>query len=367
MPQTNTQLVTVVEDFAPSSVDAAAGIIRGVKLLGFESKNGRIYPPQAVRNAVGLYENAKVNINHPEKGPSQPRTYQDRIGVTKSARIVEGKDGGIFADFHYNPKHPLAEQIAWDAQNNPSSLGFSHNALLKFSGKNSPDGRAVVEAIVNVKSVDLVADPATTRSLFESEDTTMDPAATPAPAAPTSDPLEMIVDSIAAKIGEIAKAEGDPKAKIKEIADLLKKQDKIMALLGTSKSDGGGDSGGDAPADPAATEQINSLKAELAKYKKAEKAAELKQTIEGELIAAGLEPHNPLHVSEVFGKSIYTMENVEDRKALIADRAAMLGVRTRTPATPPTPRSQAAYGQHTEGANINADLTTEDFCRRLKS
>ena len=72
---------------------------------------------------------------------------------------------GLFADFHFNPKHALAEQLAWDAEHAPENVGFSHNVEARIARRAD---RVVVEAITRVQSVDLVADPATTRGLFES-------------------------------------------------------------------------------------------------------------------------------------------------------------------------------------------------------
>jgi hypothetical protein len=147
-----------------TKVDRNAGIIRNVKLIGFESKNRRRYPPEVLRKAVHLYEGAKVNVDHPERDPTQPRKYGERVGAIRNARFVEGK--GLYGDFYYNPKHAMAEQIAWDAQNNPEALGFSHNALLRMGP--TRDGFEQVEEILNIRSMDLVSDPATTSSLFES-------------------------------------------------------------------------------------------------------------------------------------------------------------------------------------------------------
>ena len=48
----------------------------------------------------------------------------------------------------------------------PENVGFSHNVEAKTSRRAD---RVVVEAITRVQSVDLVADPATTRGLFESD------------------------------------------------------------------------------------------------------------------------------------------------------------------------------------------------------
>lgn len=141
-------------------------MIRGVKILGLESRNGRSYSPQALREAIALYEGAKVNVNHPKGAPQGPRDYQDRIGVVRQIELRE--DTGLFGDFYFNPKHPLAEQLAWDAEHAPENVGFSHNVQARIVRQGD---RQVVEAITKVQSVDLVADPATTRGLFEQTQT----------------------------------------------------------------------------------------------------------------------------------------------------------------------------------------------------
>lgn len=143
-------------------VDRETGVIRGVKLLGLESQNGRTYPKETVARAAKLYEGAKVNVDH-GSDPKQQRSYSERIGVIENVQI-DGGDGGLRGDFHANPKHALFEQLAWDAENAPRSVGFSHNIMAKTTRR---DGRVVVEEITRVQSVDLVADPATTRGLFE--------------------------------------------------------------------------------------------------------------------------------------------------------------------------------------------------------
>ncbi len=157
-------------------VDRQAGVIRGVKILGLESRNGRSYLPEALAAAAPLYEGAKVNVNHPKSGPAGARDYQDRIGVIRG---VKAGGDGLFADFHFNPKHVLAEQLLWDAEHAPENVGFSHNVEARTARRGE---RVVVEAITRVQSVDLVADPATTRGLFESQ--------APSPPAPLRAPTE---------------------------------------------------------------------------------------------------------------------------------------------------------------------------------
>lgn len=146
-------------------VDAAAGVLRGVKLIGLQSQNGRRYRPEALATAVGLYEGAKVNVNHPAGGPLAPRDYRDRLGVVRQVEFRPGE--GLFGNLHFNPKHALAEQLAWDAVHNPQNVGFSHNVLARLHREGE---RVVVEAITHVQSVDLVADPAATHGLFEHEE-----------------------------------------------------------------------------------------------------------------------------------------------------------------------------------------------------
>ena len=143
-------------------VDREEGVIRGVKILGLQSRNGRSYLPEALVQAARLYEDAKVNVNHPKGNPAAPRDYQDRMGMIRNVNARQGE--GLFADFYFNPKHVLAEQLIWDAEHAPQNVGFSHNVEARTTRRGD---QVIVEAITRVQSVDLVADPASTRSLFE--------------------------------------------------------------------------------------------------------------------------------------------------------------------------------------------------------
>ena len=146
-------------------VDREKGVIFGVKILGLESKNRRSYPKETIVRAASLYEGAKVNVDHPTGNPNSPRSYADRMGSLRNVR-VGSESQGMFADYHFNPKHALAEQLIWDAEHVPENVGFSHNVEAKTS--RGTNGHTIIEEITRVQSVDLVADPATTRGLFES-------------------------------------------------------------------------------------------------------------------------------------------------------------------------------------------------------
>ena len=92
------------------------------------------------------------------------RWLGDRFGVIRNVELRENE--GLYADFRFNPKHQIAEQLLWDAEHAPDNVGFSHNVEAIVKRDND---KAIVEKIVSVRSVDLVADPATTAGLFESE------------------------------------------------------------------------------------------------------------------------------------------------------------------------------------------------------
>ncbi len=145
-------------------VDREAGVLFDVKIIGCNSRNGREYPNETLREAISLYENSKVNLDHPEGDPRKPRSYQDRFGVIRNVVLRENE--GLYAEFRFNPKHPVAEQLLWDAEHAPDNVGFSHNVEAVVRREND---KTIVERIVSVRSVDLVADPATTAGLFESE------------------------------------------------------------------------------------------------------------------------------------------------------------------------------------------------------
>ena len=82
----------------------------------------------------------------------------------------------------------------WDAEHASQNVGLSHNVLARTTRHGD---ETVVEAITKVQSIDLVADPATTRGLFEQETRTTpeDGADRESPAVPWDD---LTIDELAA-------------------------------------------------------------------------------------------------------------------------------------------------------------------------
>lgn len=159
----------IVEGHDGDALEEGSSLVRGVKLLGLTSKNGRNYDTHGVRStAIEHLNGARVFVNHPAQ-PSDSRRYEDQIGSVESAKYVSGK--GFYGDVRFNPKHPVYEQLNWDIRNNPKGLGMSINATLSVARQRDNQGRLVVEGIRSIRSVDLVTHPATTDGVFEHEET----------------------------------------------------------------------------------------------------------------------------------------------------------------------------------------------------
>jgi hypothetical protein len=172
-------------DSSHLDVDAEAGIVRNVKVLGLESKNGRRYEREAVKEAASKYEGCFVNVDHPAATDSAgPRPYAARFGRLKNVR--EDADGGLRGDVHFNPEHTFAKSFVWFAKNDPGAIGLSHNALGEVA--EGEDGTLIVSKVVEVYSVDLVADPATTQGLHEAMDPLADALNPPATSLPGAEP-----------------------------------------------------------------------------------------------------------------------------------------------------------------------------------
>lgn len=159
-------------------VDLEKGIIYGVKVLGEDSRNHFVYPKETRIKAHKLLEGLKVNVDHKRKKDEREDVpLESRFG--KIVNIREG-DGGTFADLRFNVKHKLAESIAYAAEHLPDTLGLSINGGGRGTRKDA-NGRKIVDEITFLKSCDLVSDPGSTHSLFESNqnmetETGLDPA-----------------------------------------------------------------------------------------------------------------------------------------------------------------------------------------------
>jgi hypothetical protein len=163
MNTTPTRTATPLLEVAFSSahkVDREAGVIRSVKILGKESRNGRSYSDAALAQATRLYEGIGVNIDHPAKSPGD-RKFADGFGYLRNVRR---QDDVIYGDLVFLKSHVLAEQLCEAAERMPEQFGLSHHAEGYVT---SDEGKTIVEGFERIFSVDIVRNPATSRGLFE--------------------------------------------------------------------------------------------------------------------------------------------------------------------------------------------------------
>jgi len=240
------KLTEFVQSDASGAIDREAGVIRGVKLLGLRSRNGRRYAEAALRKAIGLYEGARVHVDHGKPGES--RSLMTRGGTIRAVTFREGD--GLYGDLHYLKGDAAGEKIATLAEQCPDTFGMSHDVdgRVERSG-----GDSVVEEISEVNSVDAVDRPATTNSLHEQvamktnlrklieatgykhthkllemmpELTAEEPIE--APESTEADPVQAVAAALAAKVAD---AIADPAVSDAEVGQMAKAASKTVAAV----------------------------------------------------------------------------------------------------------------------------------------
>ncbi|MCA9108513.1 MAG: hypothetical protein KDA52_01080 [Planctomycetaceae bacterium] len=147
-------------------VDRENRVVRNVALTGSTSKNGYRYQEQALRDAVALYEQRPVFLDHAaDKSRPQERSTRDLVGSIINARYEAGR---IRGDIRVLDTDSGRTFLALSESNAPG-VGMSHVVLAERDGD---DG--AVSRIHDVVSVDAVAFPATTTTFRESQDQTSD-------------------------------------------------------------------------------------------------------------------------------------------------------------------------------------------------
>lgn len=271
---TTAQTVQLREDAFPDGtlkIDTDAAVIYGVKILGRESLNGRVYSQTALEQAAKLYDGIAVNLDHPVD-PRSVRSVSEGWGVLRNTRVARD---GVYGDLHYLKNHAQTPALIERAQRFPRNFGLSHNASGTVVA--TPDGPDIVESIEHVESVDLVSKPATNRGLFESQEEPTMPqkykvkqllerakgteprrlcrllemdefsmmADTPVEVAPEATPEDQLQASIESLILAVLRDNTlDAPAKIAKMRKILNVQDQLApANNGGAGNSGAGDSG----------------------------------------------------------------------------------------------------------------------------
>lgn len=158
---------TLTEDLADwstaLSVDSQARLVLNVALTGPDSRNGYRYSESALREAVSLYDQKPVFLDHaPDRLKPRDRSTRDLVGNIINPRY---EDGRIRGDIRVLETESGRTFLAL-ANTNLPGVGMSHVVL----AQRSSDG-STVESIRDVVCVDAVINPATTQTFRESQDT----------------------------------------------------------------------------------------------------------------------------------------------------------------------------------------------------
>ena len=160
---TNDTLTEDLADWSSAlSVDSQARLVLNVALTGPDSKNGYHYSEAALREAVPLYDQKPVFLDHaPDRLKPRDRSTRDLVGNIINPRY---EDGRVRGDIRVLDTESGRTFLALTNTNLPG-VGMSHVVL----AQRSTDG-TTVETIRDVVCVDAVINPATTQTFRESQD-----------------------------------------------------------------------------------------------------------------------------------------------------------------------------------------------------
>lgn len=161
-----TRLLTEQFAFSGATVrrDGPYPVLEGVPLCGPTSVNRRRYLKAAFAgDRVKRYEGRPVYVDHGRK-PGESRGYREQVGWIENPRLRES-DGMPVGDIALKPTHADTPSILFDAEHRPANCGMSHVAHCRTT--RGADGWEEVDEVVEVESVDIVTDPATTKGLRE--------------------------------------------------------------------------------------------------------------------------------------------------------------------------------------------------------
>lgn len=182
------------------------GILRDVQIMGFESKNGYFYDPEAIAANRSRFENMVIGIDHDYK--LGPLTTTNTWGTMKNV-----SESGRRGDLHFNQKHGRTEELLHDIE-----FGTRPVALSPVCGKckeESKDGRRVVTSFEATR-LDVVINAATNKTMFNQSGPT-DNEGRDLPPPKVDERLEQALTELAALKAKVAKIETTAPATISTV------------------------------------------------------------------------------------------------------------------------------------------------------
>lgn len=162
---------SILESYAQKRVDREKGIVYKVRICGPKSANGWIYPKHSRGILKDLYEGFTVKWDHLFPGQKSSSSRQ-AFAVIKN---VVNEDAGTYGDMYlFHPNGSEEQRFLGAAEQGAKGIGLSHHVQAhKEALKKNQDGTVIVDLKskdqVRLMSIDLVENPATGTSIFESE------------------------------------------------------------------------------------------------------------------------------------------------------------------------------------------------------
>lgn len=232
-----------------TAVDFQNRVIRNVKIVGLHSRNtartiglresefgagvldqSYSYSAEALREAIPLYEGARVKINHPRSRMSSAgqriveRDDRGPLEFIGQLKHVHSNGSGLRGDLVLLENHPDTKRLLEIAVTMSDKLCLSHNArgVPTLQG-----GRVVITKILEVHSVDVVdgSKGGTTFSLFESF-------LLNGGSRMATDTMEMTVEELRDSVIAILEMPDlEPERKLEKIAAIFAPPEEVMESL----------------------------------------------------------------------------------------------------------------------------------------
>jgi hypothetical protein len=267
-------------------------VIKNVLLCGNLSKNGYPIPPSAFGDdskTKALYENKLVFVNHlkdPSKSSVMNRSIEDSAGYIRNVRKVNGKPYGDI----YTEGMPKGEMVLNLAANKVPGVGMSHCGSYRWN-KNTELG-TYVESVEEIFTVDVVMNPATTKTFFEQTGVNQ-----------MSEVLEKQLITVQEEkktlLTEKVQLENKNKEHETKLTDLQKRFDQL-------------------------TQENTQLKSKVDAFETEKALLDRRVKIESELVAAELDIKDEIQVSKTFLESLQNEKDETKRQALIQDRVSLV-------------------------------------------
>lgn len=297
--------------FTGTKLDKETRTISGVAILRPTSVNkklkeakGRIYTDKARESVARLVNGIKIYRNHQGVKEAEEhrgvRKIEDLVGYLENGHVAEG--GVVRGDLKYLSSakewlEPVVEEMHDKVGLSIDAFGdmsFDHNTLMEN-----------VEDIAGMRSVDMVTEPGSTISLFESAQKEIENDEQEESMDPKQIYESLDIESLKAKRPDLVTfIESNVKADVS-------KDDEIKALKESVKS---------------LTEANTELKKKVDEYEVKESVQAKEAKISTLLKESGLKEE---HVTATFRESLSAAENEDKMKALIEDRKKLITESTK--------------------------------------